>query len=307
MSEVKFEHKVHLLDISLQDSQWKAEKFLFDLNNSNCFHDLNANFLSCCITTGGSVGSSFRQTIHEWGNPEKGKLIPRHAYICVAHFWNQTIPNNDLIGKTIDFSFDLMSIVGDVLYALAIRQDNMIFMAKKHSCLIKKQTKWTQFSHKNLKPQDFYNMSKDAAQQHPDFNNLKSLQFGFVTMNSTTQSKAQTISGLDNYCVTLNCDLSPHKSEKIKLLKIKLKEEEKARSIAELNLEKLHSKLSNLEQELNTVKAKLREYEDYKEFDVVPVVFESKEEHEKKRKAKHMHESFTLTSHKMRSLTRSTR
>lgn len=174
---------------------------------------------------------------------------------------------------------DLMSIVGDVMYALLIQQGNDIFMARKHSCLIKKQQKWSRFEHKGLKATDFVNMTnRDATNQHPDFKNVKQMKFGVVSMNSTTAQKSQTISGLDNLRVVFHCEHSTHKTEKIASLKLKLKEQEATNQNLQLTMEILKKKFAQIELDLQQYQQKMLDLQELKDLDVVPVMFDPHED-----------------------------
>lgn len=181
------------------EEDWDDSLFTFN-TIPDSVHDPNAKYLTSQIKTGGSDGTFFRQTIHEWGSQTNTK----NSYISVKHLNKHVRVNPSEYGgiSKIDMSFELMCICNsEVMYALLCEQDGLLFIGS--TVVVNTPFQWKKFSKKNLKSDDFTCISKENVKLDLSSNGSE-IRFGYTTMNCTKNKQAQTISGIDNWKIIVH-------------------------------------------------------------------------------------------------------
>jgi hypothetical protein len=243
-------------------------------------------------------GKPFRQLIQEWSCKQStGKKIvnaiksttnlgsPERGVIAVYNMNRHAVINPKFIGgiKHLNFAVDLKSFEmmdnDSVVYSLIAQQDNHLFVCKNRAFILTKQiSSWRRFTYKHISANDFV-IIEQLMEEDKDLNQIQMQQesntekiitidfskngspirFGYMTTSFTTRSKTQSITGIDNFVLTVRAGLDEDNSfslcsalevqhRKIKSLKEQLFNMSKQHTIDNKEIMELKSKLKLLEQ-----------------------------------------------------------
>ena len=249
------ETSLNLLDNSFIPENWTER--IYSFSNIPC--DTKGKCSSTQTKTGGPNKTPFRQTYHNWNS-----INDQKTYIVTLQLSENFKLNLNATGtlKKISFSFQAMSLVGNIIFGFVVFQNDNLYITKTFP--IKKSFQWNLIEKSNLTQDDF----KSDDGKTPNFSK-GNLEFGYITMCFTDSGISECISGIGNWNLKLNFEENPlqklneFESSKLdvnsfirinKKLENDLKVEETKFFEANFKFEKLTRKFQNSEEELQKEK-----------------------------------------------------